>query len=159
MILHQGGEKNPVVFAMSTSYGVVVLVLLLALTFLVVKRLTRRRRVERRPAWDGGVRRLLPEMTYTATGFSNPVRVVFDAIFRPSKAEETKEAVEGHFRTGIRNGREEVYILDRSIFQPLVATARLIANLVARMHSGSVNAYAAYVLVTLIFFLIIQGLF
>jgi hydrogenase-4 component B len=159
VILHRGSEKNPVVFAMSTSYGFVMLVLLLALTFLVVKKLTRTRKVERRPAWDGGVRRLLPEMTYTATGFSNSVRVVFDAIFRPSTAEETKEAVAGHFRTAIKDGRQEVYILDRSIFQPLVAATRSIANLVAQMHSGSVNAYAAYVLVTLICFLIIQGLF
>ena len=48
------------------------------------------------------LRRLLPEMTYTATGFSNPVRVIFDAVFRPTTVEDTRETVAEHFRTAIR---------------------------------------------------------
>ena len=51
----------------------------------------RHRRVVRQSCWDGGIRRLLPEMTYTATGFSNPVRVVFDAIQRPKTIEDRRE--------------------------------------------------------------------
>jgi hypothetical protein len=41
-------------------------------------------------------------MTYTATGFSNPVRVIFRAIFRPTIVEDTRETVAEHFRTAIR---------------------------------------------------------
>lgn len=39
-----------------------------------------------------GIPRRLPAMTYTATGFSNPVRVVFQAIFGSTIAESTPEA-------------------------------------------------------------------
>ncbi|HTQ76524.1 MAG TPA: proton-conducting transporter membrane subunit, partial [Burkholderiales bacterium] len=102
VVLHRGGEANPVVFAMSTTYMLAVLAGLLALTYLVVRWPTRRRRLERRERWDGGVRRLLPEMTYTATGFSNPVRVIFDAVFRPTTVEDTRETVAEHFRNAIR---------------------------------------------------------
>jgi hydrogenase-4 component B len=156
VVLHRGSERNPVVFAMSSSYSFVMLVLLLGGAYLCIHGLTRARRVERRPAWDGGVRRLLPEMTYTATGFSNPVRVVFDAVFRPSTVEDTKETVAEHFRTAIKNGRKEVHIVDRSIYQPMVKAVRSIAMLLGQMHGGSVNVYAAYVLISLVCILIVQ---
>lgn len=78
VVLHRGGTQNPVVFAMSTSYMLVVLGGLLLVTFVIVRLwLTRIRRQDTGARWDGGLRRLLPEMTYTATGFSNPVRVIF----------------------------------------------------------------------------------
>jgi len=153
--MHRGGNENPVVFAMSTSYTLVALLGLLGLAYAVFRLvLTRKRTVARRPRWDGGVRRLLPEMTYTATGFSNPVRVVFDAIFRPTTVEDTKQAVAGHFRTAIRRTREEIHLVDRLVLGPLVSAAMGIANGLARMHHGKLNAYVGYVLLTLVVMLV-----
>jgi len=157
VVLHQGSERNPVVFAMSTSYTLVVLALLLGTSALLVRLIFRRRAVKRQPAWDGGLRRLLPEMTYTATGFSNPVRVIFDSIFRPSMVENTRETVAGHFRTAIRNGRSETYIVDKLAVQPIFRASRWLAAVVVGMHSARVNAYAGYILITLLIFLAIQG--
>jgi hydrogenase-4 component B len=151
VVLHRGGQENPVVFAMSTSYALVVLGLLLALTYLVVRLwLTRGRSLTRRPRWDGGVRRLLPEMTYTATGFSNPVRVVFDAIFRPTTVEDTRETVAEHFRTAIRREKERVHLADKLVLQPAQAAASWLARALASLHHGRINAYLTYVLLTLL---------
>jgi hydrogenase-4 component B len=100
----------------------------------------------------------MPEMTYTATGFSNPVRVIFDAIFRPSTLDERKETIAEHFRTAISNERKEVHIVDRSVFQPIVKWMQSMATLLGRMHTGSVNIYATYVLISLVIVLIIQAL-
>jgi hydrogenase-4 component B len=158
VILHRGTERNPVVFAMSTSYTFVVLILLLAGSFLVIRLLTRARTVIRGPAWEGGVRRLFPEMTYTATGFSNPVRVIFQAIFRPSTFSERKEAVAGHFLIALKSRRQDVHILERAIFNPAARLAQRLAALLARIHSGSVNLYAAYILISLLVVLLIQRL-
>ncbi len=88
VVLHRGGTSNPVVFAMSTAYTVVMLAALLALAWIVVRLATLGRKVSRRAAWDGGLRRLRPGITYTATGFSNPVRVVFHALLRPATIED-----------------------------------------------------------------------
>jgi hypothetical protein len=88
--------------------------------------------------------------------FSNPVRVVFKAIFRPSTVEDTRETVAEHFRTAIKNGRKEVHIVARSVFQPMVKVVRSIATLMGQMHGGSVNVYAAYVLISLVCVLIVQ---
>jgi hydrogenase-4 component B len=155
VVLHRGGEKNPVVFAMSTTYGFLVLAALLAVTVGVVRWFTRKRRVTRKIRWDGGVRRLLPEMTYTATGFSNPVRVVFDAILRPLTVEDTRETVAEHFRTAIRRSRHEVHVIDRYVFTPVHTGVAWLARTAAKMHHGRINAYTGYILFALIAFLVI----
>ena len=156
VVMHRGGERNPVVFAMSSFYGAIVLVALLAVVFVVVRVLTRARRVERASAWDGGVRRLFPEMTYTATGFSNPVRVVFDALLRPRTVEDTEETVANHFRVAIRRSHDDGHIVDRLLFEWLAPRVLAAVRLLARMHHGRVNAYVGYVLVTLLAFLVIS---
>ena len=102
VVLHRGGERNPVVFAMSTSYTLVAFAAILALTFVVFQFLSGRRTASRGPVWNGGLRHLWPGITYTATGFSNPVRVIFEAILSPAAGEDNVEAVARHFRTAIR---------------------------------------------------------
>jgi hypothetical protein len=151
VVLHRGGVENPVIFAMSTSYMLLALIGLLLLTYVVVRLwLTRARRLVRRERWDGGVRRLLPEMTYTATGFSNPVRVIFDAIFRLTTVEDTSETVAEHFRMAIRRERQAVHIVDRLVLQPVKNRAMKLARGLAAMHHGYINAYIAYVLLALL---------
>jgi len=159
VVMHRGGEANPVVFAMSTSYMAVALVVLLVLTYAILRLwLTRRRQLTRRERWDGGVRRLLPEMTYTATGFSNPVRVIFDAIFRPTTVEDTRETVAEHFRMAIRRERDSVHIVDRLVMQPAKNAAMAFARGLAAMHHGRINAYVAYVLLTLATALVVSAM-
>jgi len=155
VVMHRGGPQNPVVFAMSTSYMLPVLLLLLGITFVVVRYgLARHRRVLRKQCWDGGIRRLLPEMTYTATGFSNPVRVIFDTILRPT-TQDTQATVAAHFRAAIRRRREEVHIVDRSVIAPMRSVALRIAYALAAMHHGRLNAYVGYGLLTLVLVLVI----
>jgi hydrogenase-4 component B len=151
VVLHRGGTDNPVVFAMSTSYMLVALVGLLLLTYVVIRLwLTRGRRAARHERWDGGLRRLLPEMSYTATGFSNPVRVIFDAIFHPMTVEDTRETVAQHFRLAIRREHQSVHIVDRLLLQPAKDWAMKLAGRAATMHRGHINAYTAYVLLALL---------
>ncbi len=160
VVLHRGEARNPVVFAMSTSYMVVVLGLILALSFIVFGVLTRGRTLMRKAVWAGGLRRLTPGLTYTATGFSNPVRVIFHAIVSPATIEDSTEAVARHFRTAIRREQSEVHIVDRLVLHPPVRALGALAAIVRRMHVGHVNAYAAYVLLTLLLVLIIgAGIF
>jgi hydrogenase-4 component B len=151
VVMHRGGAENPVVFAMSTSYMLAALIVLLVLTYVVIRLwLTRARRLARRERWDGGVRRLLPEMTYTATGFSNPVRVIFDAIFRPTTVEDTSETVAEHFRMAIRREKERVHLVDKLVFQPVRSATLWFAHGLALMHHGRINAYVTYAFLTLL---------
>jgi hydrogenase-4 component B len=155
VVLHRGEERNPVVFAMSTSYMLVALAAILALIFVAFRLLTRSRRIARSAAWDGGLRRLSPGLTYTATAFSNPVRVIFAALLSPTASEESTQAVAVHFRTAIRREYTEVHVVDRFILQPPIDILRGLAAVARRMHVGHVNAYAAYVLLTMLIVLIV----
>jgi len=160
VVLHRGGTENPVVFAMSTSYSFVALIALLLATYVVVRLwLTANRKLSRKIRWDGGVRNLLPEMTYTATGFSNPVRVIFDAVFRPTTVEDTRETVAEHFRTAIIREKERVHLVDKLVFHPVRTAVMWFAGRLALMHHGRFNAYAAYALVTLLVVLVVFLLF
>jgi hydrogenase-4 component B len=149
VVLHQGGSSNPVVFAMSTAYTLVVLALVLFLTYIVFQALTRARNAERRNAWAGGLPRLLPQMTYSFTGLSAPVRVIFETVFKPLR-ERKVETVGGHFRTAIRVEETQEHILDRLLTRPILACLLWIANQFRKMHRGQVNVYAAYVLLSLL---------
>jgi len=156
VVLHRGATENPVVFAMSTFYSFIMLIVLLLLTYIVLRLwLTQGRKLARNLPWDGGVRKLLPEMTYSATGFSNPVRVIFDAVFRPTTVEDTRQTVEDHFRTAIRRERQHDHLVDKLVFYPSKTIAVRCARALAYMHHGQLNAYAAYALFTLLAVLVV----
>ena len=146
VILLRGSAENPVIFAMSPSCSLAALAIMLLVAWFVITRLTRRRATVRRELWAGGIPRLFPEMTYTATGFSNPVRVVFQAIFRPNITEDTRQTVAVHFRTAIRRRRDETHVVDRLFLRPVGEAMSGIARFLAGMHHGRLNAYVAYVL-------------
>jgi hydrogenase-4 component B len=155
VVLVRGAEQNPVIFAMSTSYAFVALAIFLFLTWFIVTRSTRKRVMARNELWAGGIPRLLPEMTYTATGFSNPVRVVFQAIFRPNIVEDSRETVAVHFRTAILRRRDETHLVDRLLLHPVGKAAKWFAGLLAEMHHGRLNAYVAYTLGFLVIVLLL----
>jgi hydrogenase-4 component B len=155
VVLHRGEEQNPVVFAMSTLYMLCALAFILLAVFLVFRFAARRQTLSRGAAWDGGLRHLRPQMTYTATGFSNPVRVIFEAILQPRAGEDSVEAVALHFRAAIKRNHAEKHIVDRLALDPLVRFVQQLASVVRKMHVGHVNAYAAYVLLAMLFVLIL----
>jgi hydrogenase-4 component B len=155
VVLHRGGEQNPVVFAMSTTYMLAALAAILTLVFIIFRLLSRRGAPARGPVWDGGLRHLWPGITYTATGFSNPVRVIFEAVLQPAAGEDSVQAVAQHFRTAIRRNHAESHIVDRLVLDPSIALMRWLASFARKMHVGHVNAYAAYVLLALLLVLVI----
>jgi hydrogenase-4 component B len=155
VILHRGGPENPVVFAMSPAYAFVALALFLFTVWFVVRRSTARRSVARRELWAGGIPHFLPEMAYSATGFSNPVRVVFNAVFRPNIVEDTRQTVAVHFRTAIRRRQKNVYFADSLFFLPLGDAVIWLAKLFAGMHHGRLNAYVGYSLGFLLVILVV----
>jgi hydrogenase-4 component B len=149
VVMLRGGSANPVVFAMSTTYLCVILLVLFAATYTGVRLATRGRLVQRGLAWAGGLRVLAAGMTYTGTGFSNPVRVIFEAIFQPA-ANDERETLREHFRTAIRRERRNDYIGDRLVIVPATRAVKWSARALARMHHGHLNAYVFYALFTLL---------
>jgi hydrogenase-4 component B len=146
VVLHSGGMATPVIFAMSTALSLAVIALIAGIVWLFARGL-RRTRVTRREVWDAGLPKLRPEMTYNATAFSSPVRVLFNTLLRPAIAERVER--QGAFAmTQIRETRI-VHVIDRLTIQPLITGFNRLARWLAAMHHGRITAYAGYVLVVL----------
>lgn len=75
-------------------------------------------------------------------------------VFPP--VSDTRETVAEHFRTAIRRERVSVHIVDRFAVQPAKDAALKLANKLAAMHHGRINAYAAYVLLALLAALVLS---
>lgn len=149
IVMHSDVPHAGVVYAMSTALSFAVLAFMLLVVWLLARVFRRRRtQVERRPPWNGGIPRLRPEMAYTATTFSAPVRVLFDAVFEPEIARE--EQRQGTFLTARRRHEVRMQLIDRVLVRPLNDAAQRLAKLLARLHQGKITSYAGYVLASLI---------
>ncbi|MGH8127678.1 MAG: proton-conducting transporter membrane subunit [Gammaproteobacteria bacterium] len=148
VVLHSGGTTTPVIYAMSTALSFAVIVFLLLIVWLATRGLRRRRKARRRVLWDAGLARLRPEMTYNATAFASPVRVLFHGVFNPVVA--SHEQHHGAFLTASQHRELSSNIVERLIIAPIAKGSRATANGLARLHHGAVTAYAAYVLIALL---------
>jgi hydrogenase-4 component B len=153
VVLHSSAA-TPVVFAMSTGLTFAVIAFLLLVVWVLV-RVLRRRRVNRTRLWDAGLPVLRPDMTYTATAFASPVRVLFDAVLQPVVS--SRRYQQGAFVTGVRHEESSTHIVERWVIKPVTRIVTAIANVLARLHHGRVTHYAAYVLVTLLVTLLIAA--
>lgn len=109
--------------------------------------------VRRGPTWDCGQRGLTPQMEYTATGFSKPIRMVFKALFKPHREVQREYDFSPYFATTLRFDSHVEEVFERRIYRParllILQTARRIRGLQA----GSIHAYLLYIFVTLLLLL------
>lgn len=148
VVLHAVGPADSVAYAMSTALTFAVIVFLLAVVWVLARGLRRYRRVARKLPWNAGIVRLRPEMTYTATTFAAPARVLFNYVFEPEVTREEHHA--GASLVTTRRQEVRINVVERVVIGPVAVASRAIARFLATAHHGSVTAYASYVLVALL---------
>lgn len=111
----------------------------------------RPRGAERRgPVWDGGIVEFTPKLQYTATTFANPVRVIFQRLYRPDihidRASEDPAGSSGpvHYRMQV------LPLFEDYLYAPVVRFFRRLARLVGHLQSGDVNWYLLYIMVVVV---------
>jgi hydrogenase-4 component B len=142
----RGGTVSTLVLALT---GICLLPIPFALWLLF----GRRARVRLGPTWDCGLKGLTPQMEYTATGFSKPIRMIFKALFRPRREVQREYDYSPYFAKTLRfeSHIEEAFVT--RIYRPL---NRLILRLSRRMRAlqaGSIQAYLIYIFITLLLLL------
>jgi hydrogenase-4 component B len=113
----------------------------------------RRTRVRIGPTWDCGLRGLTPQMEYTATGFSKPLRMIFKALFRPRREVQRDYDYSPYFATTLRfeSHIEEAFVT--RIYRPLKGAILRLSRRMRALQAGSIQAYLIYILVTLLLLL------
>jgi hydrogenase-4 component B len=127
-------------FGMASMLG---LALLGALAVAAV--LARRRQTRRAPTWGcGGV--LSARTEYTATAFSRPLMMIFQAVYRPTHEVEALAEASPYFPREVRYRAEIEPTFERYFYRPLLRAVLRGANGMKVLQAGSLHAYLAYVL-------------
>jgi len=64
--------------------------------------------------------------------------------------------VAGHSRQAIHRDRDQIHVVEFWLADPVMRSLDSLAKLIATLHSGRVNTYAAYVLLSLVVMLIVR---
>lgn len=114
----------------------------------------RNSRTRRGPTWDCGQRELTPQMEYTATGFSKPIRMIFKALFRPRRDVQREYDFSPHFATKLRFESHVEEVFERRIYRPLRILILRVSRRIRALQAGSIHAYLLYIFVTLLLLLL-----
>jgi hydrogenase-4 component B len=98
----------------------------------------------RAPTWGCGGE-LSARTEYTATAFSKPLRMMFRAVYRPSREVRTVGAA--HFPREVTYRSEIEPTFERFLYRPLARGVLGLAERMKVIQAGSLHAYLAYVLV------------
>ena len=118
-----------------------------ALAFLLVRKLYHGR-LRRSAPWDCGFPWLTPRMQDTAEGFGQPIRQIFESLFRVERQLPTPFDAQPRYRVSI--GDHFWYWL----YLPVAHVTERMARLIGLMQQGRISVYLLYSFVTLIALLV-----
>ncbi|MCI0746469.1 MAG: hydrogenase 4 subunit B [Verrucomicrobia subdivision 3 bacterium] len=104
--------------------------------------------------WDCGLKSLTPQMEYTATGFSKPIRMIFKTLFRPRREVQREYDFSPHFARTIRFEAHVEEIFETRIYRPMRIGILRLSRRIRALQAGSIQAYLIYIFVTLLLLLL-----
>jgi hydrogenase-4 component B len=104
--------------------------------------------------WDCGLDRLTPQMEYTATAYSKPLRMIFQAIYRPRRRIQADFAVSRYFTKSIRFESHIEPTFEQLIYRPINRAILRFSRRVRLIQTGSLSAYLFYIFITLLILLL-----
>jgi hydrogenase-4 component B len=120
-----------------------LLVALAALAALMLRWIGAGRRCAPAPAWACG-QPVEPSLEWTSAGFTKPLRLVLESVFRPEREVEVRTA--GTLVQEVRYRSEVPHLFDTLLYEPSQRVALRAARSARRLQSGSLRAYILYLL-------------
>jgi hydrogenase-4 component B len=113
-------------------------------------------RMQKRVAmtWACGLQRIEPQMQYTATGFSKPIRMIFSTIYRATHEIEISEESSPYFRPNISYELKTESVFLKYFYDPALTLLVASAHLLRRIQTGRIQSYLAYIFITLVLLLL-----
>jgi hydrogenase-4 component B len=114
------------------------------------------RRVGR--VWAGGIPRFTAAMTYTDLAFSNPIRIIFNGLYR-SRASTTAESTTSPHSEGRTIYRQEIPPpFEHTLYRPVLKVLEGVTRRAPIIQSGNINQYVAYIFVIVLIVLILRAI-
>lgn len=116
------------------------------LTALIVIRMIGGKYIERKyGTWDCGFEALNERMQYSATGYSKPIKIVFKALFRPTRSIKIEGDLTYHPES-IEYTVSAEPIFERYLYGPLVRAVKNFSKKIKfRIQTGSIHTYLIYI--------------
>lgn len=123
--------------------------------FLLVRLLGKGALERKYNTWDCGFIRLSPRMQYSATGFSKPFRIIFRAIYRPTRELKVEEGLSPYYPKSLKYEVATEPIFEKYLYRPLLNLFTAFSRRFQRMvQTGSVHMYLIYIFLMIIGLLI-----
>jgi hydrogenase-4 component B len=113
------------------------------------------RRAAPSPAWACG-QRVEPALAWTSAGFTKPLRLVLESVFRPHR--EVEVLSRGALVQEVRYRAEVPHLFDTALYRPARRIALRGAAVARRIQSGSLQLYLVYLVALLLFALALARL-
>jgi len=104
--------------------------------------------------WDCGTP-LNGRTEYTGTAFSKPVEMIFSSIYRPIKTQNTKLTSSPYIKREVTYSDQIEPIYEKYLYDPAARITMEIAKRFGTIQTGSIQAYLAYIFITLVILLLV----
>lgn len=105
--------------------------------------------------WGCGIN-LTPRMEYTATGFVQPIKRVFSALYQPTVKLETEFLKESRYFAKRQHFEFHIEpLFQKYLYDPLITFFTTMADRLKVIQAGSLHLYLTYIFVTLIALLLL----
>jgi hydrogenase-4 component B len=138
------------------TYLLLAEVLLVGLTLLALRLLRPLGRLRSGPLWAGGIPVFTARMQYTALAYSNPIRLIFNGLYRSRHAFQPLAPATRHLEGRIGYTQEVPQPFERELYHPLRRAADWLTRHAQRLQSGSVNHYVAYIFAIVLVILLLR---
>jgi hydrogenase-4 component B len=106
--------------------------------------------------WAGGIPTFTPRMQYSALAYSNPLRLIFNAVYRSRGLFQAQSPAARHFIGQIDYAQEVPDPFERELYTPLQRAVHGTNRLTRSIQSGSVNQYVTYIFAIVLVVLLLR---
>jgi hydrogenase-4 component B len=130
-----------------------LLIGLLLLALRLIRPLGRRRTG---PVWAGGIPVFTARMQFSALAYSNPVRLIFNGLYRSRHLFHADRPAARHLEGQIDYAQEIPDPFERELYSPLLRGIAAVSRLGRLIQSGNVNQYVAYIFAIVLVILLLR---
>jgi hydrogenase-4 component B len=130
----------------------------IGITALAVRTVRRLGSDRRAPAWAGGIPATHAAAQYTATAYANPLRLIFDTVFRSRTTLRLPDPASMGGDGILEYEQDALPPFERELYRPILGLVGRIAELVKILQSGDANAYVGYILAVVALVLLLRVL-
>ncbi len=142
-------------FSTMSPFALVILIaIMVPLVILISKWYGGKRKTVVGDTWDCGTP-LSARNQYTGTAYSNPLVRVFSYVYRPKPEVKTELTSSPYVKKKVSYAFVVVPVFEKYLYQPIATSMVAAARWISKIQAGSIQAYLAYIFITLVFLLII----